>query len=125
VLLGGVAAISLIVGGIGIMNMMLVSVQERTYEIGLRKALGARRRDILTQFVAEAVSISVIGGLLGVVLGIVASKATTAIAGWSTVLEPGPVLIAFGFSVLIGVSFGVVPAWKAARMDPVTALRFR
>jgi putative ABC transport system permease protein len=124
-LLAGVAAISLLVGGIGIMNMMLVGVQERTYEIGLRKALGARSRDILVQFVAEAVSVSVLGGLLGVVVGIAASKLTTSLAGWSTVLEPGPVVVAFAFSLLVGVVFGSIPAWKAARMDPVAALRMR
>ena len=122
-LLGCIAAISLLVGGIGIMNIMLVSVTERTREIGIRKALGATYHDILLQFLIESAVIGIIGGLLGVVLGIVASYAISAIAGWKTVLSIAVIIIAVVFSVGIGIFFGIYPARKAALLDPIDALR--
>jgi putative ABC transport system permease protein len=121
-LLGEVAAISLLVGGIGVMNIMLVSVTERTREIGIRKAVGARRSDILIQFLVEAVLVSLLGGLAGVVAGIVGSHFT--IAGIKPVIAPYSVVLAFGASVLIGLFFGTYPAGRAARMRPIDALRF-
>jgi putative ABC transport system permease protein len=121
-LLGEVAAISLLVGGIGVMNIMLVSVTERTREIGIRKAVGARRSDILIQFLVEAVLVSLFGGLAGVVAGIVGSHFT--IAGIKPVIAPYSVVLAFGASVLIGLFFGTYPAGRAARMRPIDALRF-
>jgi len=121
-LLGEVAAISLLVGGIGVMNIMLVSVTERTREIGIRKAVGARRSDILIQFLVEAVLVSLFGGLAGVIAGIVGSHFT--IAGIRPVIAPYSVVLAFGASVLIGLFFGTYPAGRAARMRPIDALRF-
>ena len=121
-LLGAVAAISLLVGGIGVMNIMLVSVTERTREIGIRKAIGARRADILTQFLTEAVLVSVFGGLVGVAAGIVGSHFT--IAGVSPVIAVYSIFLAFGAAVLCGLSFGTYPAARAARMRPIEALRF-
>ncbi|MBU2701886.1 putative ABC transport system permease protein [Sporomusaceae bacterium BoRhaA] len=123
-LLGVVAALSLLVGGIGIMNIMLVSVTERTREIGIRKALGARYRNILLQFLIEAVVISVAGGLLGIALGIGSSYAISAVAGWKTIISSLAIMAAFGFSVLIGLFFGIYPARKAALLDPIEALRY-
>ncbi len=122
-LLGGVAAVALIVGGIGIMNIMLVSVTERTREIGIRKALGARRRDILLQFLVESVTISVTGGLIGVACGILGSKLITQLAGWTTLLSTSAVALAFSFAVAVGVFFGLYPAQRAASLDPIEALR--
>jgi len=124
ILLAGIASISLVVGGIGIMNIMLVSVRERTREIGIRKAIGARGRDILAQFLVEALTLSVIGGLIGVVLGIAVSIAVGQVAGWGFTFQPMTVLIAVGFSLLVGVIFGVWPARQAARLDPIVALRY-
>jgi putative ABC transport system permease protein len=121
-LLGAVAAISLLVGGIGVMNIMLVSVTERTREIGIRKAIGARRSDILAQFLAEAVLVSMIGGVAGVVAGIVGSHFR--IAGVEPAIAPYSVFLAFGASVLAGLFFGTYPAGRAARMRPIDALRF-
>jgi putative ABC transport system permease protein len=121
-LLGEVAAISLLVGGIGVMNIMLVSVTERTREIGIRKAVGARRSDILVQFLVEAVLVSLFGGLTGVVFGIVGSQFT--IAGVHPVIAPYSVLLAFGAAVLIGLFFGTYPAGRAASLSPIEALRF-
>jgi putative ABC transport system permease protein len=121
-LLGEVAAISLLVGGIGVMNIMLVSVTERTREIGIRKAVGARRSDILVQFLVEAVLVSVFGGLAGVVAGLIGSHFR--IAGITPVIAPYSVVLAFGASVLIGLFFGTYPAGRAARMRPIDALRF-
>jgi len=123
-LLGVVAGLSLLVGGIGIMNIMLVSVTERTREIGIRKALGARYNNILLQFLIEAVVISVAGGLLGIALGIGASYAVSSIAGWKTIISSLAIVAAFGFSVMIGLFFGIYPARKAALLDPIDALRY-
>jgi putative ABC transport system permease protein len=123
-LLAAVASVSLLVGGIGIMNIMLVSVTERTREIGLRMAVGARMRDILGQFLVEAVTLSLIGGLAGVALGIGASLLIAELAGWRIVLSPQAVALAVAFAFVIGVFFGFYPARKAARLNPVEALRF-
>jgi len=123
-LLAAVASVSLVVGGIGIMNIMLVSVTERTREIGLRMAVGARTRDILGQFLVEAVTLSLIGGLAGVALGMAAAFGVAHLAGWRIVLSPDSVLLAVAFAFVIGVFFGFYPARKAARLNPVEALRF-
>jgi putative ABC transport system permease protein len=123
-MLAAVASVSLVVGGIGIMNIMLISVRERTREIGLRQAVGAKTRDILTQFLVEAVTLSIAGGFAGIVLGIVASSLISRLAGWSTVVGPGAVLLAVFFSALVGISFGYYPARKAAYLDPIEALRY-
>jgi putative ABC transport system permease protein len=123
-LLGNIAAISLLVGGIGIMNIMLVSVTERTREIGIRKAIGATYANILLQFLIEAVVIGVTGGLIGIALGIGASYIISAVANWNTVISIWSIVAAFGFSVLIGLFFGLYPARKAALLDPIEALRY-
>ncbi|MBM3534865.1 MAG: FtsX-like permease family protein [Alphaproteobacteria bacterium] len=123
-LLLAVASVSLIVGGIGIMNIMLVSVTERTREIGLRMAVGARGRDILVQFLVEAVTLSLIGGTVGIALGVAGSVAIASFAGWPTLIEPLAILIAFLFSGAVGVFFGFYPAKKASELDPIEALRF-
>ncbi len=120
--LGGIAAISLLVGGIGVMNIMLVSVTERTREIGLRKALGAKDTDIRNQFLIEALTLSGLGGIIGILLGIGLSLLisiffTTTVTLWSVALS-------FGFSMLVGVVFGVTPAIRASKLDPITALRY-
>ena len=123
-LLGGIAAISLMVGGIGIMNIMLVSVTERTREIGIRKAIGARKNEILEQFLIESVLISFIGGGLGIILGLGISRIVSKIGGWETIVSTQSILMAFGFSVGIGVFFGFYPANKAANLNPIDALRY-
>jgi len=123
-LLAAVASVSLVVGGIGIMNIMLVSVTERTREIGLRMAVGARTRDILGQFLVEAVTLSLIGGLTGVAIGIGTAIGIAEVAGWRIVLSPESVVLAVAFAFAIGVFFGFYPARKAARLNPVEALRF-
>ena len=123
-LLAAVASVSLLVGGIGIMNIMLVSVTERTREIGIRMAIGARRRDILGQFLVEAVTLSLIGGAIGTAAGIAASEAIARFAEWPLRLEPGAVILAFAFAAAIGVFFGYYPARKAARLNPIEALRY-
>jgi putative ABC transport system permease protein len=123
-LLYAIAAVSLMVGGIGIMNIMLVSVTERTREIGLRMAIGARGKDILSQFLIEAVILSLIGGVAGVVVGVGSARAVSYLADWSTVIQAGAVPLAFAFASAVGVFFGFYPAWKAARLDPINALRY-
>lgn len=123
-LLGTVASISLLVGGIGIMNIMLVSVTERTREIGIRMAVGARSRDIMLQFLVEAVVMAATGGILGILLGIGSSKILNQWAQWPILISPGIVTIAFVFSGAVGVFFGFYPAKKAARLDPIDALRY-
>ncbi len=124
VLLAGIASISLVVGGIGIMNIMLVSVRERTREIGIRKAVGARGRDILAQFLIEALTLSTIGGLLGIGLGMLVSWLIGGLAGWGFQFNAVTVAVALVFSLLVGVVFGVWPARQAARLDPIAALRY-
>jgi putative ABC transport system permease protein len=123
-LLMSVASVSLLVGGIGIMNIMLVSVTERTREIGLRMAVGARTRDILRQFLTEAVSLSILGGLIGTALGVGVSRAISGILGWPTLITPGSIGLAFGFAAFVGIFFGWYPARKAANLDPIDALRY-
>jgi putative ABC transport system permease protein len=123
-LLSLIASVSLIVGGIGIMNIMLVSVTERTREIGIRLAIGAHRRDILRQFLLEAVMLSALGGLIGVATGAGTARLLTLLAQWPTLISPDAVLIAFVFSALVGVFFGFYPARKASRLDPIEALRY-
>jgi len=123
-LLAAIASVSLLVGGIGIMNIMLVSVTERTREIGLRMAVGARGRDILTQFLVEAVTLSLIGGIIGIAVGLGGSHAISYFAEWRTLISAESIVIAFGFAAAIGVFFGFYPARKAARLDPIEALRY-
>ena len=123
-LLLGVAIISLVVGGIGIMNIMLVSVTERTREIGTRMAVGAHARDILTQFLIEAISLSAVGGIIGIITGIAASKIIAALKNWPSLVSPGSIIGAFLVSAAVGVFFGFYPARKAARLDPIDALRY-
>jgi putative ABC transport system permease protein len=123
-LLAAVASVSLLVGGIGIMNIMLVSVTERTREIGLRMAVGARGKDILTQFLVEAVTLSLIGGFFGIVFGVAGSYLVGQLAGWSTRLSPESIVLAVGFSAMIGIFFGFYPARKAASLLPIQALRY-
>ena len=124
ILLALIASVSLVVGGIGIMNIMLVSVTERTREIGIRMAIGAHRRDIMRQFLIEAVTLSALGGLIGIALGSSAAKLLTALAQWPTLISPDAVLIAFVFSAVVGIFFGFYPARKASRLDPIDALRY-
>ena len=124
ILLGAIASVSLIVGGIGIMNIMLVSVTERTREIGLRLAIGAKRQDILTQFLVEAVTLALVGGLIGIAIGITASVAISHFARWSTDVSALSVVVSFVFSALVGVSFGYYPARRAAFLNPIEALRY-
>jgi len=123
-LLAAIASVSLLVGGIGIMNIMLVSVTERTREIGLRMAVGARGRDILAQFLIEAVTLSLIGGIIGIAAGLGGSRAIAYFAEWYTLVAPESIALAFGFAAAVGVFFGYYPARKAARLDPIEALRF-
>ena len=122
-LLASIAAISLLVGGIGIMNIMLVSVTERTREIGLRKAVGARRQDIMSQFLIESVAVSAVGGVIGIALGWLMTVILSWAAGWQTAISPASVFLAFGFSASIGIVFGIYPARKASRLNPIDALR--
>lgn len=124
IVMGAIASISLLVGGIGIMNIMLASVLERTSEIGLRRALGARRRDISRQFIVEAVTISLSGALLGIGLGFAIASVVSAYSGWSTIVTPISVLLGVGVSVTVGLIFGIFPARKAAYISPIEALRY-
>jgi putative ABC transport system permease protein len=124
IVLGAIASISLIVGGIGIMNIMLASVLERIREIGVRRAVGATQRDILAQFLSEAVLISVAGGIAGIVLGLALSLGIERIADIRTIVSPLSVIVAFGVSFAVGVAFGIMPAWRAAQQDPVLSLRY-
>lgn len=124
VLLGSIASVSLIVGGIGIMNIMLVSVTERTREIGIRMAVGAHGRDILLQFLIEAITLSSLGGVIGIIMGVSTAKALSALAGWPTLISVSSVVLAFFFSAAVGVFFGFYPARKASRLDPIDALRY-
>jgi len=119
-----IASISLLVGGIGIMNIMLANILERTREIGVRRAVGARRSDVLRQFLIEAVLISFLGGMLGIALGMSMSKIIAVLAGWSTVTSVNSIVLSFVFSVSIGLIFGLYPALKAAKLDPVEAMRY-
>ena len=121
-LLAGIACVSLVVGGIGIMNIMLVSVAERTREIGTRIAVGARKMDILAQFMLESVVISLGGGLIGIAIGIAGSQILSAIANWNTAISPSGIIVAFAFSVGVGVFFGIYPARRASMLDPISAL---
>jgi putative ABC transport system permease protein len=123
-LLGAIAGVSLVVGGIGIMNIMLVSVTERTREIGTRMAVGAHGRDILTQFLIEAISLSSVGGIIGIILGIAAAKTIAVTRQWPALISPGSIIIAFLVSAAVGIFFGFYPARKAARLDPIEALRY-
>jgi len=123
-LLAAIASVSLVVGGIGIMNIMLVSVTERTREIGLRMAVGARGKDILMQFLVEAVTLSLIGGAIGIAFGLVGTYAIAYFAGWRTLIDPTAIVVAFGFAAAVGIFFGFYPARKAAGLDPIEALRY-
>ncbi|MEY2411071.1 MAG: putative transport system permease protein [Verrucomicrobiota bacterium] len=124
VLLGAIAGVSLVVGGIGIMNIMLVSVTERTREIGIRMAVGGRGRDILLQFLIEAITLSTFGGAIGIVVGLGTSKVLSVVKGWATLTSPGSILVAFLFSAAVGIFFGFYPARKASRLDPIDALHY-
>jgi putative ABC transport system permease protein len=124
ILLAAIASVSLVVGGIGIMNIMLVSVTERTREIGLRMAVGARSRDILSQFLVEATTLSLVGGAVGIVVGAIASAVIGGWAGWQTELRSEAILLAVGFSAAVGIFFGFYPARKAAMLQPIEALRY-
>ena len=124
VVMGCIAGISLLVGGIGIMNIMLATVTQRTREIGIRRSLGACERDVLEQFLIECVSLSMTGGLIGVLLGLILSRSITSYANWPTIVSPAIIILAFGVSVMTGIVFGIYPATKAAKLDPVEALRY-
>ncbi|TSC65219.1 MAG: putative ABC transport system permease protein, partial [Candidatus Doudnabacteria bacterium Gr01-1014_77] len=124
IFLGAIAGISLLVGGIGIMNIMLVSVTERTREIGLRKAIGAKRKDILSQFLIEAVFLTVLGGVIGIFLGYLGAIGIALIGKWTPVVSLGSILLAFGVCTLFGLIFGIYPANKASKLSPIEALRY-
>lgn len=124
ILLGAIASVSLVVGGIGIMNVMLVSVTERTREIGIRMAVGAKTWDIRFQFIVEAVALSLIGGIAGIILGLSAAQIISALAGWPTVVSAFSIILSFCFSGLVGIFFGFYPAYKASLLNPIDALRY-
>jgi len=123
-LLASVASVALLVGGIGIMNILLVSVTERTREIGVRMAVGAKAYHILLQFLVEAMTLSMVGGLLGIAIGVVSARMVASLAHWPSLLSPTAVVGAFLFSGVVGVIFGYYPAYKASRLDPIEALRY-
>ena len=123
-LLAAIAGVSLLVGGIGIMNIMLVSVTERTREIGIRKAIGARRRDIMMQFLVESITLSLSGGVIGILLGVLISYLLATMANWNTLISMNSILLSFGFSTAVGLFFGLYPARKASMLDPIIALRY-
>ena len=124
IVMGCIAGISLVVGGIGIMNIMLASVLARTREIGIHRALGARRRDVLAQFLVEAVMVSLLGGIIGVVLGFSLTKIMTLNADWKTIVQPWTIALAFGVAAGVGIGFGYYPARQAALLSPIDALRY-
>jgi putative ABC transport system permease protein len=124
IVMGAIAGISLLVGGIGIMNIMLATVLERTREIGVRRAVGARQRDILNQFVIESFTITAVGGLLGIVMGVAIAKGVALYAGWTTIVTLGSILLSVGVSAAVGLVFGIYPALRAARLDPIESLRY-
>ncbi|MEK6646801.1 MAG: ABC transporter permease [Candidatus Firestonebacteria bacterium] len=124
ILLGSIASVSLLVGGIGIMNIMLVSVAERTREIGIRIAIGAKEKEILLQFLFEAIALSTFGGIIGIILGIIFSNLIPLLAGWDTLISFKSIIISFVFSIAIGIFFGLQPAWKASKLNPIEALRY-
>ncbi len=124
ILLGAIASISLLIGGIGIMNIMLVSVTERTREIGIRMSIGAKTWDIRIQFIIEALTLSLIGGIFGIILGVTGSSLLSAFAGWATIVTPLSIIMAFSFSGLVGIFFGFYPAYKASLLNPIDALRY-
>lgn len=124
ILLSSVASISLLVGGIGIMNMMLTNVRERTREIGLRKAIGAKKRDISNQFLFESIAVTFLGGIIGVILGILVAYGISSLGVLQTEVTLNPILLAFGVSVFIGIIFGYYPAKKASQLNPIDALRY-
>ena len=124
ILLGVVASISLVVGGIGIMNIMLVSVTERTREIGLRMAIGARPMDILTQFLLEAITLSCVGGLIGVICGVTGANIVGKLQNWPILITEGSIIVSFTFSALVGVFFGFYPAYRASKLNPIDCLRY-
>lgn len=124
ILLASIASVSLLVGGIGIMNIMLVSVTERTREIGIRMSVGARGKDILTQFLIEAMVLSLLGGILGIIFGVIGSKVISGFANWPTFITAFSILLSFGFSIMVGIFFGFYPARKAAMLNPIDALRY-
>jgi putative ABC transport system permease protein len=123
-LLASIAAVSLLVGGIGIMNIMLVSVTERTREIGIRKALGATRLNILMQFLIEALTLCLLGGVIGILVGVGTAVLLARVMQWNTLISPMAVAIAFAFSAAVGLFFGIWPARRASRLDPIVALRY-
>jgi putative ABC transport system permease protein len=123
-LLASIALVSLVVGGIGIMNIMLVSVSERTREIGVRMAVGAKPYHIMAQFLVEALTLSVIGGLLGVASGLGIGQVLSSRLGWPLLIRTDVIIVAVGFSGLVGIAFGLYPAYKASRLDPIDALRY-
>jgi putative ABC transport system permease protein len=122
--LASIALVSLLVGGIGIMNIMLVSVTERTREIGVRMALGARRRDILSQFLIESMALAVAGGIVGIGVGVAAAWVMAKVYQWNTLVSLPAVAVSFGFALVVGIFFGIYPARKASRLDPIEALRY-
>ena len=122
--MGAIAGISLLVGGIGIMNIMLANIMERTKEIGVRRAIGATQRDVLNQFIYEAMVISIVGGLIGIIIGFLLTSMITGYAEWRTIITPFSVILAFFVSVAVGLVFGIYPAKKAAEKDPIESLRY-